>query len=290
MIPIPSGWSIRHLPDALLLMHPTSNVTIHYRERAGAPRAIGVLAREILACWPHLEVRGFGEVERFLTDDDELAALVTASCVEDARVVQVTLGFVFTDDFFSSMAATCRDPLLSGEIHATVRALVRADSHALGVRRRRFEYTPPATWQPYRRSLATEWLPPGYPAHSTTLVAYPANPIDVVGRGWFGDMHTFLEEAGWHVLDVGPLRRGTNAHALAFEEQEVLARRPDGSLRRHCVVLLGDSRYQYPLELRVESADLADADRAVLRAVVDSVVPFRPPVRAPMTSMQHWID
>ena len=278
MIPVPAGWTIQHLPAAIALAHPAGAraAQVHYRERAGRPRRVGALARGILAAWPRLTVASFGPIERMLTAEGELAAVVGAECREGGRDVRVDLGFVLTDDFFTSIAGTCRDPALRPEVASVVRDLVRQDSLALGVRRRRFEYEPPTGWQPFRRSLATEWLPPEYPGHDTTLLAYPASPISVVGRLTFGSAHAHLEAHGCEVTETGPLEHGTTRRGVAFEAQDLVFRRGDEPPRTTRIAVLADGRYQYPLELRMHRTPDPAADRAVLAAVVESVVPMGP--------------
>ena len=289
MIAIPPGWTIKHLPEAIAITHPNGEraAQIHYRERAGKPRRIGTLVREILAGWSRLMVTSIGSVERMLTVEGEYAAVVGVECTDGGRPVSVDLGFVFTDDFFTSIAGTCRDPALRHETSAIVRDLVRHDNLAMGVRRRRVEYQPPKGWQPFRRSLATEWIPPDYPAHDTTLLAYPANPISVAGLLTFGSAHTFLEACGWHVIEASAIEKSTTTSGVAFEAQEWVFARPNQPPRKTRMVVLADTLYQYPFELRMIATQDPAGDRDVLTAVVESVVPFGP-IGAAAT--QFWIE
>ena len=276
MIAVPPGWTIEHLPEAVAFTHPSGGAHIHYRERAGRPRRVGMLAREILAGWPQLRVKSFGAIERMVTLEGELAAVLSVECSEGDRDVHIDLGFVFTDDFFTSIAGTCRDAALRGDIRVLVRELIREDNLALGIRRRRFEYQPPPGWQPFRRSLATEWLPPEYPAHDTRLIAYPANPIAVAGRLSMGNAHTYLERLDWDVTAVGPVETGATRAGLAFEAQDVSCRHPAQKPRKTRFLVLSDHLYQYPFELRIIASPDALADRKTLAAVAETVIPFGP--------------
>jgi len=289
VIAVPPGWTIQHLPEAIALTHPNGKeaAQIHYRERAGKPRRVGTLAREILAAWPRITVKSIAPLERLLTIEGEFAALLGVECTEGGRDVRIDLGFVFTDDFFSSTAGTCRDPALRQDVTTIVRELVRHDNLALGVRRRRVEYQPPKDWQPFRRSLATEWIPPDFPRHDTTLLAYPANPIAVTGRLTFGSAHTYLEGLGWQVVEASAIEKGMTKRGVAFEAQEWVFARAKQPPRKTRMVVLADTLYQYPFELRMVATDNPVADRDVLANVVESVVPFGP---VNTSATQFWIE
>jgi hypothetical protein len=289
VIPIPTGWKLEHLPEAIVLTHPRGKdaARIHYRERAGRPQRIGLLAREIVSAWPNMFVSSFGPIERLVTNEGEVAALVATSGTLGNRPVQLELGFVLADDFFNSSMATIFDPSLAAEVRAELREIVQQDNLSLGIRRRRFQYQPPAGWQPVRRSLAVEWIPPGFPAHQSSVVIYPANPISVAGRATFGGAHTYLESFGWNVVSVSPVENGTSARGVTYEQQDVVFQRPNQPVRKTRFVVLSDLLYQYPLELRMVTTDNPDGDRDILKVVVDSIVPFSPMVSS---AIQHWID
>ncbi|MFN0246647.1 MAG: hypothetical protein ACKV2T_07045 [Kofleriaceae bacterium] len=288
MIPIPSGWTLEHLPEAIMLVHPRGKdvARIHYKERAGRPRRIDLLAREIVSGWPNLSVNSFGAVDRFVTNEGEVAALVGGSGTLGNRPIQLELGFVLTDDFYTSSMATTFDPSIAVEVHGALREAMQHDSLVLGLRRRRFQYLPPVGWQPIRRSLMVEWIPPDYPAHETSIVVYPASPVSI-GRASFDGVHTYLEGMGSSVISVSPVEKGTSARGVTFEQQDVVFQRPKQPIRKTRFVVMGDMQYQYLLELRIVTATDADGDKAVLRTLVDSVVPFSPIVTS---AIQHWID
>jgi hypothetical protein len=288
VIPIPSGWTLEHLPEAIMLVHPRGKdvARIHYKERAGRPRRIDLLAREIVSAWPNMSVTSFGVLERFVTNEGEIAALVGATGTLGTRAIQLELGFVLTDDFYTSTMATIFDPSIAVEVRSALREAMQHDSLALGMRRRRFQYLPPIGWQPIRRSLVVEWIPPDYPVHETSIVVYPANPI-WAGRASFDGVATYLEGLGSSVISVSPVEKGTSARGVAFEQQDVVFQRPNQPIRKTRFVVLGDMQYQYLLELRMVITTDPDGDKTVLRTLVDSVVPFSPIVTS---AIQHWID
>ena len=284
MIPLLPGWSLEQLPDAILLSHPTSDARVFYRERGGRPQPVGALARTILAGWPHLAIKSIGTLERFRTAEGEAAAALAVDCEDAGRPVRVDLGFVITDELFTSIAGVCREPLLGDKIARIVRELLCQDTLALGVRRRRFEYVPPADWQPSRQGLVTEWLPPGYPRRATSLVVHPATPR-AAADVQLDALRTYVECAGCDDVTTSPIETGATRRGIPFEACTVQFRR-DGESRSTRVLVLADQHYRYPLELRA-GGSMADADLRVLADVVDSIVPFGPIGTGVFT---HWIE
>ncbi|MCE9576813.1 MAG: hypothetical protein K8W52_26945 [Deltaproteobacteria bacterium] len=277
MIPVPDGWAIAEVGRGIVLVHPAGAdaAAIRYRERAGAPRRlgdlVGELVGELVASVPGVVRHEVSAIERFVTDDGELAAMVSLRVHDTTGVLHVHAAYVITDDFYSVTTGFTRER--GPEIRQLVRELGQRDDHTLGVRRRRFEYTPPADWQPLTRGLSTTWLPPGYPDHDTRLLVYPANPVSIVGRVDLASVHARLEDAGWTVIASRAVRMTTRA-ALAVEAQDVVCRR-GASARAHRIAVAFDARYQYPFEL---STTCPDEDRDVLDAVIDSITPFAAPI------------
>lgn len=276
MIPAPVGWAVEYLPDALTFTHPRGRVAqLFYRERAGRPRRMGTLAREILAGWPRLTLHSFGAIERITSLEGELAALVTATCEQAGQPVFVVFGFIFTDDFVTSLTAIGREEQLRSELVSLVRDTLRRDNLALGIRRRRFDYQPPVGWQPIVRGLATEWIPPDFPAHDARLVVYPANPIPICGRATFTDLHRFFEQEGWTVTSVGEIEVRRTPHGLQVESQIIVASLTHGPIRSVRFVVATDVSYQYIVELRrIGTSD--PTDDITLHTLVDSIPSLGP--------------
>jgi hypothetical protein len=287
VIPVPRDWTVSDLSRGFLLVHPGGNdvAAIRYRERAGAPRRLRILVDELLASIPGLGVHTIAPVQRFVTDDGELAAMVSIDTADTTGVLHLHAAYVFTDDFYSMVVGYTRDRSL--EVRELVRELAQRDNHALGIRRRRFEYEPPPGWQPLPRGLSTAWIPADYPDHDTRVLVYPANPTALVGRAAFGEAHAQLEASGWVVIDAMAPRSGTTRGTLVFEAQDLVCRR-HGVTRLHRVVVARDSVYQYPLELY--SARNNDEDRAVLDAVLDSIKPFAAPITNTPALGGYWVD
>ncbi|MFN0247390.1 MAG: hypothetical protein ACKV2T_10930 [Kofleriaceae bacterium] len=285
MIPIPQGWGLIEQGRAFLLVHPSGPqaAALRYCERMGEPRRIGALVRELVAALPGVTHHAIGDVERFTTDEGELAAAVSIDATDAAGALRVDVAYVFTDDFYSSLVGISRGR--SSEIRAIVRDLARLDNHALGIRRRRFPYVPPRNWQPIARGLTACWIPPDVAHTGARLLVYPANPISVVGRASFGETHLHLEATGWAVIDVTAPREGTTRRGLRCEVQRIVCRRGDLT-RLHRIAIADDSQYQYPLELWTRAgSDL----QSVLDDVLDSITPLAAPVTK-SAALEHWVD
>lgn len=287
MIPIPHGWGVIEKGSSFLLVHPAGAAVaaLRYCERAGRPKRLGELVGELVAKLPDMGSHSIGPVDRFITDDGEHAATISITTGDATRSLHVHAAYVFTDDFYSALVGICSER--STEIRHLVRELAQQDNHALGVRRRRFDYTPPAGWQPLRRGLSTSWIPPDYPRNEMRLLVYPANPMPVVGRAVFGGVHLNLEDAGWEVIEAAEARTGTTRMGLAYEAQDVVCRR-DGATRLQRIVVARDALYQYPLELW--SARQSVEGRAVIDAVLHSIRPLAAAVETTPELLEHWAD
>lgn len=285
MIPVPQGWAIADTNRGVLLVHPQGPdaAAIRYRERAGRPRRLGALVDDVVTSLPGVTRHDIGPVERFVTDDGELAALVSIRAHDASGVLYICAAYVITDDFYSAAVGYTREHGV--EVRQLVRELAQRDNHALGVRRRRFEYTPPEGWQPLPRGLSTAWIPPDYPNRDTRVLVYPANPMSVVGRADVEGMYVQLEDAGWTVLDA--ITRPTSSrNGLAIESNDVLCRR-GAVTRMYRTVVAFDSLYQYPFEL---CTTRTDEDHAVLDAMVDSIKPLASPITSTPALVGYWVD
>jgi hypothetical protein len=293
MIPAPVGWGAEILQHGMAFTHPEGRevASIFYRERARPLQRVGTLVRHILSHLTGFKAETIGPPERLVTFDGEHAALVSVTGTEGGNPAQRDFGFVFGDDFFSSVGGLCYRADLRAEIKDLVRDLVMRDVHGLGVRRRRFEYEPPRGWQPLARGLATEWLPPDYPRNSTTIMVYPANPSGITEAVTLEQAVAFLVERG-HVIEQkdAPVAV-TTASGLAGMAQTVRARPAQGPSRLLETVLLADVRYTYALELTSHDPARWGSHRELLARLVHSIAPVPAPSRrlAAAGVMSHWL-
>lgn len=289
-------WSCELLPDGVAMTHPSGSsvASILYRERARPMRPVATLVAQVLAGWPDFHIDQMSALERLITIDGEFAAAVTVIGSEHGRIVHRNLGFVLTDDFYSSVTSTCRVETHTAQVAILLRELLRTDVHALGIRRRRFEYDPPAGYQPVRQSLAVEWIPPDYPNHGASILVHPANPAKGFGVADLSRIPSELAQLGFNVTRVKPHEPISHPSGLQGEHQEIAFQAPGSqpSMLRASVVLR-DELYVYPLEITSRTPGRWHDHLAVFEAVVRSVRPLpRPGVAAVADPavLLHWID
>jgi hypothetical protein len=294
MIVLPRGWTVIQELDRVSLVHPEGRAvaTIDYRERLRPLLTAGALLRRHLAGHPELVCPELPDsVERMTTLEGEYAAVATLTGTERGAPAQHDLGFVFGDDFYAEIAATCRRPASFDELTALVRDLVINDTHMLGLRRRRFEYAPPRGWQPIVRGFLTDWLAPGYPRDGVHLTAYPANPQVVAPSKLLGSMlgigRTDVDIAYERVT---PLHTSSGLAGDVGESVLVAGMRRVAKL---CAVL-HDVRFVYALEVTAHQDTQLEAHREELQDVFASVQPI--PSAQERTrdydfaAQGHWIE
>lgn len=260
MIPRIPDWSVDLVPEGFALLHPEGAdvARLLYRERMTPVRRVADLTRTILAGWPQIAFDVPRPIERLVTDTGEHAAIVTVTGRDQDVSVLCVLGFVVTDDFYSVLTGTSRTPDRFEALIALVHDLVRRDDHGLGIRRRRFEYAPPSAFQPRRHSLATEWLSPGYPADSTSIVVHPAIP--------------HRSEPLAELLDA-LANESPQSELVATTDHDVGELSGTGRIVRNgeltrWFVVLRDELYAYPLELLTPALDLMHPTFAALVASI----------------------
>jgi hypothetical protein len=278
MIPIPPGWRVEPNLGSFTLTHPAGSEAgrIIYRERMGPLRPLRVLLRDFLEVTPTFTDVSVGTPERLVTLEGEHAALVTLRGRErDAPAVRA-LGFVLTEDFFSCTSGLTVRP--EEGLVDTVRRLVVADSLALGVRRRRFDYAPPEGWEPVVHGLISEWYPPEFPNETAYISVYPATP-------WIAGVRTLADIGAGKTSQREPPERVAATSGLAGEAHRYVV----ADLHRE-LVLLDDVRYSYALQLSARSAPLFARHRFAFRALVASIepVPLPSPELTPAHMARLW--
>jgi hypothetical protein len=292
MIPTPGGWTAERLALGVVMYPPTGHkvASNSYRERARPLLRLGLLVRDVLKLTPHWVTTRVGEPERLETQEGEYAALVTVAGTQNGEPAQRDLGFVFGDDFYSSIGGLCRKESLYRTMTETVRELVRQDSHGLGVRRRPLEYAPPAGWQPVPLTgFAVDWLAPGYPLDSTNLTVYAASPhhntttisLETLIESWVRMGGTIVSRR--NVTEIQADRCKGNL-------DEVVITGPSGARRTCRVAILRDSLYVYPFEMW--SARLTGYHDEILKETLASIRPVPAPsaAAAAQVALDHWLE
>ncbi len=294
MISIPRTWTVVPEAGMLELVHPEGRAIglVHYRERMRPLARLGVLVREYLALNREFTTTAPYAAERLVTREGEHAALVTLRGTEDGAPAQRDLGFVFGDDFFASLTGQSTIEARFDELTATVRDLVTSDSHGLGVRRRRFEYTPPVDWEPIVEGFVTDWYPPGFPNDPVILTVRPANPRTLEPLEMIAAMMQELGRSSYHVeIESGPTPVAPSADLHGAIVTLRLARAGDRELIKQ-VAVVRDARFAYSLEVTARSVDQLEAHPRMLEHVVESIrpVPQARSVALDLHLFSHWSE
>jgi len=278
MIVIPRGWTLVNELDHLALVHAGGRevAVVRYRERSYPLLKVGTLVRAELSGHPQFKPSAVPDVvERVLTAEGEYGALATIEGEEGGVRTQRDLGFVFGDDFYSVVSAVCYRAEEFEELTKLVRDLVVSDTHALGLRRRRYEYSPPRGWQPLVRYFVTDWLAPEYPKDPVHVTVYPANPITIAPPNLLAALAASgrTPESRLEREQVAALRTPSG---LAGEVAEIVFTTGARRTVKLCMVL-ADQRFTYSMEVTAQS----DAHLAAHRAEIEDLFTSVQPIPAP---------
>jgi hypothetical protein len=293
MIVLPHGWAVVNEADHLLLEQADAGARIVYRERNHPLAKVGVLVRRHLADFREFVPNELPDcVERVMTAEGEYGALATIAGSERGQPAQRDLGFVFGDDFYALVSSVCVRPAHFEMVTSAVRTLVATDIHALGVRRRRFEYSPPRGWLPIARYMVTDWLAPNFPRDACHLTVYPANPLSISPINVLATLAQSFRGAS---TQIERERMGTmrTPSGLAGEIAEIVYVDGPSRLIKQFAVMQ-DARYNYTLEVTATADAALEAHRAELENVFASVQPI-PSVRdlardMDLATQGYWVE
>jgi hypothetical protein len=292
MIALPAGWLVVHGADRIELLHPggAEIASIEYCECLRPLARVGVLIRRELAEVPSFAPKELPDcVERLTTFEGEYGALATIAGGHDAHAAQLNLGFVFGDDFYARTSALCCRSQLFDDMTALVRKLVVTDSHALGIRRRRFDYASPREWQPIIRRFITDWIPPGYPNDAIHLTVYPANPTRFTRREICATL-----VGGGRIEPERDLKLPITTSSGLSGDLFELAYRVDGRRVVKLSAILADERYSYAIDVTADREERISTHREEIDRVIASIrpIPIEQPLRADdrNEALMHWLD
>lgn len=262
---------------------PAGGVTIRYRERLRPLQSVAAILRD-RAADTRFRVTNLGPVQPLVTNEGEHAAIVDIAGVLEAppgggppQPLARSLGFIFGDDWYSEVAGVATRPELAASMSDWVRRLVTDSQLMLGVRRRRYDYTPPATWHGYTRlPLFMTWFPPDHPRIPTSITVYPALPIaaPVDEAPHFGMLRIGPPSTAELVAEAAPAA-GIRTGSLAGQRWELSVRDEQGRSMQRTMILLRDERYLYTTYLDRDAATATDSDPE-LRAYAELVTSIQP--------------
>jgi hypothetical protein len=279
MIPTPRGWRRELRGHEVRLESDQTVARITYAQRYGPLRSAREVVAERLARTAALASVEIGEPERLVTDEGEFAALVGVTGRVGHTSFWRWFGVVFGDNFTSLLDAVCVDAGEVAELEATVRDLVVQTALMLGVRKRRFMYTPPPAWQPLANVFVTNWYPPGFPRTSACITVYPATPARPADARQVLEASILEERArGSSVILAGEATPIATRSGLSGTAWQLVIRPPSQPERTRDLVALEDARYLYPLRLDAHTDQLDGGARAAFLELVASAeaIPGRP--------------
>lgn len=281
MIEVPRSWSAATNPDgSVVAIHPDgpSAGAIQYLERI---RPLATFRTIVRAATIGLsDIRPRGRSQELATDEGELGAYVALAATRGDVAIEAAIGCVFLDDFYALAICTRRADAVSGDpVEDVMRSLLMADAHMLGVRRRWYRYTPPATWA----------VTPAGPFHrlftraDATLVGFPALPRSGASRE-LGPWLARRQLASWGI-DETCEPSSTSTRRLSGLRWDAVTSGP--SPRQVALVVLEDARYAYPLAF----ADTT-LDEVWIRRTIESIEPIPSPRtrRTHVTTAHSYYD
>jgi hypothetical protein len=275
VIPFPRGWTRSYSGETVTLFHPEGAEVgaLRYRERIRPLAPARVIVERLLERTPQFRGGAPSAPEIIVTGEGEYGAVVTVTGTFNDRPAYRALGMVFGDDFYALLSGMCLVPQRVAEVGRLFRLLLRADSHALGVRRRRYLYTPPPGWQGQPRGFTTEWSPPEFPRALTVIHVYPANPLAVEPQHVLDQMLADDQAAGFVLDGVKGPHPITSAHGLGGQMWNISGRFGDRPAAERDLVVFKDPHYLY--SLRFETMEAAvEARRRVFLDLARSVRPI----------------
>jgi hypothetical protein len=144
--------------------------TITSRRAGSAPVPPHRVVANVCARMPELGQPRTITYASILTDEAEHAWLASV----DLGAARLEVGVVLVEEDYLIVTGIGYQADEFARLAAGVRTLVATARVELGIRPRRFEYTPPAGWHGIARDLMTEWYPFEFPRRRAMLTVFPA--------------------------------------------------------------------------------------------------------------------
>ncbi|MCA9675394.1 MAG: hypothetical protein H6709_05280 [Kofleriaceae bacterium] len=299
MITPPAHWTLHHGTHLVTLYPPGGGGRIRVYERIRPVRRLSELVAYVVERDPAFRITGLRDATEVITTEGEHGAWVRVVGRRDDVPAVRFVGAVFADEFALAIDTLVAVRDRSSLLEATSRELLLGTSLRLGVRRRRYRYTPPADWSVIPSGLTANWYPPDFPGNQTNLVVHPAEPStdepDVIfdrflaaerDRGLVGE--GAIDESA--LVSVGGLsgRRWSFQGTLASKQVPM-----------HCeLVAFTAAPYVYAMRLESTALERVAEHRELLSAVARSALPVPKPgsqagfgtMPPPVDLFGHWFD
>lgn len=266
---------------------------IRYRERVRPVRRILDAAQSVVLADPEFIPASFLPAELLQTAEGEYAALVTLDGSYRGQPARRFVGSVLTEDFATELDVLAPYPERFAALHKLATSLLKSDLLQLGVRPRRFFYTPPPGWNALVSGLVATYYPPEFPQVHAELSVPPAEPLRrsvLVVYAAITQADAAAGLATEHEFGPDPV---SSDHGLRGRQWYTILKSPAQLRLFRYVVLFQDEHYTYTLRLQSDSQAHLSAQHKSLVAVCRSVRPL-PAVDA-VAARPHvpggiWID
>jgi hypothetical protein len=293
VVPQLTGWSKQYSGDSITFYPPEGSTIggIRYRERVRPLCRVSVVVDQMLARFPQFKATHVGKPAMLTSSEGEYGAIVTIGGKIDDQPAQRDLGFVFGDDFYALISSLTLDPARFTDFTRWTRSLIVLDTHALGVRRRRFLYTPPPGWQGLPRGFTTEWAPVDFPRNLSLIHVFPANPIGEMPETVLEHMLAEDNANGFELEAMRGPEPIASLHGLTGSAWNIVGRFAGKPRSHRDLVVFKDPRFLYSLRLETMQEDRIQ-ERQVFLDLVRSAHPIptssTPEPQEVGTLVNHW--
>jgi hypothetical protein len=283
------GWSKSSTVDGVRLAGPDperGSIAIHQRVPL---RPIPEMIREHAhTSWGAKGTPELGPATLFPTCEGEHACLVPVAAQTARGPTDHWIAVVIGDEHAVLIDGTAAPAHLT-EMRERVHRIAEYYYLALGeMRRRKFEYQPPAGWNGLRHPTSTSWYHPGYPRQMAVIKVFDVRPAavsapDVLDRVLFIDTSIINDEP-----PTPPIACRTPRGLVGYVV------RGDGTLGGIPVSFASayftDERFAYFMRLEA-GRDIFAAAMPVLAAMTESIVsiPYTR-LKASTTNLIHWAE
>jgi hypothetical protein len=293
VVPQLKGWSKIYSGDSVTFYPPEGAEVggIRYRERVRPLCRVSAVVRQMLERYPQFRSTSVGKPETIVTAEGEYGALVTIRGQVGGAPAQRDLGFVFGDDFYALVSSLSLAEARFADFTRWVRVLVTLDAHALGVRRRRFLYTPPPGWQGLPRGFTTEWAPLDFPRNLSLIHVFPANPMTEPPETVLDQMLAEDTANGFALEAMRGPEPIASLNGLSGSAWNVVGRFGSKPRSHRDLVVFKDPRFVYSMRLETMQEE-RQRERQVFLELVRSAHPIpsasSPEPREVGTVVSHW--
>jgi hypothetical protein len=276
MLPSLPGWRRRPAIAAVLFEPPDgpSAGWLRYREHIAPLRRFADLRQEVLSTDPEWQPGSAAEREWLLTTEGEHASFQILDGTLNGTPARRFVAAVFGDDFANVVDCVAGEARHFALFERICRALVPEIVLRLGIRRRRFRFTPPPGWQGVPSGLVATFYPPGFPSDLSNLTVYPANPVGENPDGVLAALLSEEEQAGTVVLLRHAPTPVQSAFGLTGQHFQLVSKRPGDERPLHRdLIVLQRHPYLYSLVLDSFSAERMAAHRQTLLDLARSAEP-----------------